>query len=135
MANIIDLSKIDEKMDQILENQKQIKEAGVPKQETKALTESMAKPAANYKSILAKAFKDVSQSQDVSTKLLSEAIGGIDGAAACPTIWAADVMRCCPYPASAFLGAPFIKWHDDIKGKLTELLKEAMSSALYPVPP
>jgi hypothetical protein len=46
-----------------------------------------------------------------------EAIGALSGGSAIPEIWAKDVFRCCPYPASAFLYAPYIKWHDDIKGK------------------
>lgn len=46
-----------------------------------------------------------------------EAIGAASGGSAIPEIWAKDVFRCCPYPASAFLYAPYIKWHEDIKGK------------------
>ena len=46
-----------------------------------------------------------------------ETIGALSGGSAIPEIWAKDVFRCCPYPASAFLYAPYIKWHDDIKGK------------------
>jgi hypothetical protein len=46
-----------------------------------------------------------------------EAIGALSAGSAVPEIWAAEVSRCCPYPASAFWDAPFIKWHDDIKGK------------------
>lgn len=46
-----------------------------------------------------------------------EAIGALSAGSAVPEVWARDVFRCCPYPASAFLYAPFIKWHTDIKGK------------------
>lgn len=46
-----------------------------------------------------------------------ESIGAASAGSAVPEIWAKDVFRCCPYPASAFYGAPYIKWHDDIKGK------------------
>lgn len=46
-----------------------------------------------------------------------EAIGAASAGSAVPEIWAKDVFRCCPYPASAFWGAPYIKWHDDIRGK------------------
>ena len=46
-----------------------------------------------------------------------EAIGVASAGSAVPEIWAKDVFRCCPYPASAFWGAPYIKWHDDIRGK------------------
>lgn len=38
-----------------------------------------------------------------------ESISGLVAANAIPEIWAADVFRCCPYPASAFWDAPFIK--------------------------
>jgi len=46
-----------------------------------------------------------------------ETIGALSAGSAIPEIWARDVFRCCPYPASAFWEAPYIKWHDDIKGK------------------
>ena len=46
-----------------------------------------------------------------------EAIGAVSAGSAIPEIWATDVFRCCPYPASAFWDAPFIKWHEDIHGK------------------
>jgi hypothetical protein len=46
-----------------------------------------------------------------------EAIGAVTATDAVPEVWAADVFRCCPYPASAFWDAPFIKWHEDIHGK------------------
>lgn len=52
-----------------------------------------------------------------SENMQFEAIGGASAGSAIPEIWAKDVFRCCPYPASAFWGAPFIKWHPDIKGK------------------
>jgi hypothetical protein len=51
-----------------------------------------------------------------------EAIGAANGGSAVPEIWAKDVFRCCPYPASAFWGAPYIKWHDDIKGKAGDVV-------------
>jgi hypothetical protein len=46
-----------------------------------------------------------------------EAIAPLQAGSAVPEIWAADVFRCCPYPASAFWDAPFVKWHEDIHGK------------------
>ena len=117
MANIIDLGKLNEKLDTLLKNQ----EAGIPRQEPQALTESMAPKYADYKDVVVKAFRagahDTMNNQTTTMQFLNEAIGDVDGTAACPTIWSRDVTRCCPYPASAFLGAPFIKWHTDIKGQ------------------
>lgn len=46
-----------------------------------------------------------------------ETIGALSAGSAIPEIWARDVFRCCPYPASAFWEAPYIKWHEDIHGK------------------
>ncbi len=121
MTNIIDLGKLDEKLDTLLENQKRIQEAGIPKQEPQAKAESMKPRPDNYKSKVVQAFrlgaKESFNANEVTNRFLSEAIGDVDGTAAVPTIWAKDVVRCCPYPASAFLGAPFINWHDDIKGQ------------------
>ena len=37
-----------------------------------------------------------------------EAIGAASVGSAVPEIWAKDVFRCCPYPASAFWEAPYI---------------------------
>jgi len=50
-------------------------------------------------------------------EFFTETIGALSAGSAIPEIWARDVFRCCPYPASAFWEAPYIKWHDDIKGK------------------
>jgi hypothetical protein len=46
-----------------------------------------------------------------------ESIGALSAGSAVPEIWASEVYRSSIYPASAFLNAPFVKWHDDIKGK------------------
>lgn len=99
-------------------------QAGVP-QKPQSLTENFnrgKRPSEfdSYKKLLIKAFKDESQSQLVSGQIMnkpvhySEAIGAADGSAAVPTIWAKDVFRCCPYPASAFWDNPYIKWHPDV---------------------
>lgn len=121
MTNIVDFKGLEDKLDAVLENQRQIKEAGVPKQEPKAISENMKRQPVDYKKKIVEAWRQGAanpmQSNDIYSKLYTEAIGDVDGTAAVPTIWAKDVMRCCPYPASAFLNAPFIKWHDDIKGK------------------
>ena len=68
----------------------------------------------SYIGPLTKALKDTSRGQATHNQILSEAIGAADGSAAIPTIWAKDVFRCCPYPASAFWDNPYIKWHDDV---------------------
>lgn len=56
---------------------------------------------------------------------LKEGIGLASGTAAVPTIWAKDAFRCCPYPASAFWDAPFVKWHEDIHGHSTRDCEKA----------
>lgn len=57
------------------------------------------------------------ENRDRERARLTEAIGALSGGSAIPEIWAKDVFRCCPYPASAFWDNPYIKWHDDIRGK------------------
>ena len=119
MAQILDFGKLEKKLDTLIS-------AGVPAAVPQSLTEGMgpqpktllehAESRSYIPNVLA-AMKDTSQSQIESGRALSETIGAADGSAAIPTIWAKDVFRCCPYPASAFWGAPFIKWHDDIKGQ------------------
>ena len=93
-------------------------QAGAPKPQS--LTEPFDNPKPSmydaYKSRVIEALKDTSQAQMKSAHILSEAIGAADGTAAIPTIWAKDVFRCCPYPASAFWDNPYIKWHEDIHG-------------------
>jgi len=63
---------------------------------------------------------------------LKETIGGASASAM--AAWATDVFRCCPYPASALCNpkrvariiwdAPFIKWHEDIHGRISEVFSE-----------
>jgi len=92
-------------------------QAGVT--QPQSLTEDFNRPKKktlqeSYIGPLTKALKDTSRGQAVHNKILSEAIGAADGSAAIPTIWAKDVFRCCPYPASAFWDNPYIKWHPDV---------------------
>jgi hypothetical protein len=65
---------------------------------------------------LKKANEQFSQQFESMFPTQFESIGALTGSNAVPEIWAKDVFRCCPYPASAFLNAPFVKWHTDIKG-------------------
>jgi hypothetical protein len=94
------------------------KEAGVPAAQTRTLTEAAdTRPKVSYKSSIVAALKDITQNQhDYFAKMetvvngaeLKEGIGLVAGTAAIPDVWAKDVFRCCPYPASAFWDAPFI---------------------------
>ena len=108
-----------------------LKEASPP-QETAALTESVqGSEPDDYKLKLLDMLKETNRSGDfywrgepgdVKQMPMFEAIGALSAGSAIPEVWAKDVFRCCPYPASAFWGAPFIKWHEDIHGKLNETL-------------
>ena len=103
---------------------KEIKEAMTPAQKNTGLQETV-NPTEDvfslYKPKLVEMLKtNIAQDFRWNGKednKMFEAIGGASGGSAIPEIWAKDVFRCCPYPASAFLYAPYIKWHDDIKGK------------------
>ena len=46
------------------------------------------------------------EEKTLSESMLKETIGGASGGGM--QAWAADVFRCCPYPASAFWDAPYI---------------------------
>jgi hypothetical protein len=104
---------------------KKIAEKMQPATKPDALSESM-KPTPqefNYKTKVVEMLKDTNtgfkwtgENPAVENKFF-EAIGAVSAGSAVPEIWAKDVFRCCPYPASAFWDAPYIKWHDDIKGK------------------
>ena len=100
-----------------------LKEKMMPAQTPSALSEVNTAPAFNYKTKIVEmlknqnlGFKWTGENKAVENQFF-EAIGALSAGSAVPEIWAAEVFRCCPYPASAFWGAPFIKWHDDIKGK------------------
>lgn len=96
-----------------------------PAAQTTALTEKVEEkkpdPTAYRKEIVEKLRKrDSASDMFYSKKMdetghLQETIGA--ASAGGMSAWAADVFRCCPYPASAFWDAPYIKWHDDIHGK------------------
>ena len=117
---IINVADLSNQMTQIQNQLKQFKPAGVPPTPL-SLTENFKGTDKknlidSYKGILVAALRDISPAQRNSNVLLSEAISAADGTAAVPTIWAKDVFRCCPYPASAFWDNPYIKWHEDIHG-------------------
>lgn len=93
----------------------------------------------NYKAKLAEMIRDTNSNwkwtgtdeNKASENRYFESIGGLSAGSAVPEIWAADVFRCCPYPASAFWDAPYVKWHDDIKGNLEKVsLSLALDQAI-----
>jgi len=108
---------------------KGIKEMQTPAQKPEALTENVAITEEDsfkeYKEKLCEMLKDRGKSGNVvwmgdnpeRERSFYEAIGATSAGSAVPEIWAKDVFRCCPYPASAFWDAPFIKWHEEIHGK------------------
>jgi hypothetical protein len=118
MPTIISVDELAEK------TAKRLHEKMKPAEQPIALTEP-TDAGGNYKEALARMIKDVNcnwrwsgehEKGDTEMKYF-EAIGAVDGGSAVPEIWARDVFRCCPYPASAFWDAPYVKWHDDIKGR------------------
>jgi len=94
-----------------------------PAEKTTALSEKVGPVAYDYRVKLVEMLKNPNQGfkwsgdKTASENQFFESIGALSAGSAVPEIWAAEVFRCCPYPASAFWGAPFIKWHDDINGK------------------
>ncbi len=120
----INLNEITEKLSKI----EQALSKMTPPEKPTALTES-TKPTAtefDYKKKMVEMLKKVdatgafkwSGENPTEERKLFESIGALSAGSAVPEIWAKDVFRCCPYPASAFYGAPYIAWHDDIKGNL-----------------
>lgn len=115
-----------------------IKDTMTPAEKPQSLTESIEgdkdiDPYDEYKDLLIEKLKQPTPSADFvwmgggdkptkksiedERNRLKESIGAASCGSAIPEIWAKDVFRCCPYPASAFWEAPFIKWHEDIHGK------------------
>jgi len=117
MPTIISVDEVAEKA------AKKVQEKMTPAEKPKALTEP-TEPQVNYKESLARMIRDrncnwtwTSEDKSKDVKYM-ETIGGVTTAGyAIPELWAQDVFRCCPYPASAFWDAPFIKWHEEIHGK------------------
>ena len=116
MPTIISVDEVAEKA------AKKVQEKMTPAEKPKALTEP-TEAQVNYKEKVAAMIRDrncnwtwTGENKEKERQYF-ESIGGLVAANAVPEIWAADVFRCCPYPASAFWDAPFVKWHDDIKGK------------------
>jgi hypothetical protein len=102
---------------------KKIAEKMKPAETPSALSENNSKPAFDYKTKLVEMLKNPNQgfkwtgeNRTVENQFF-ESIGALSAGSAVPEIWAAEVFRCCPYPASAFWDAPYVKWHDDVKGK------------------
>jgi len=109
---------------------KGIKEAMTPNEKPTSLTENIpVEPKEDgfetYKEKLCELIRDRGKNGNFvwtgkdpeKERELFEAIAAVSAGSAVPEIWAKDVFRCCPYPASAFWEAPFIKWHEDIHGK------------------
>ncbi|MCJ7759991.1 hypothetical protein MUP59_02475 [Candidatus Bathyarchaeota archaeon] len=102
---------------------KKLQERMAPAQQSTALSESKSSPAFDYRVKLVEMLKNPNQGfkwtgeNKQAENQFFESIGALSAGSAIPEIWATEVFRCCPYPASAFYGAPYIKWHDDIKGK------------------
>lgn len=118
---VFDLTSLQDQLNTI---QKQIQDA-TPPAEPQALTEKVEdeKPE-DYRLKLVNMFKSPNTNfaweggkNAEQDRQVFEAIGAVSAGSAIPEIWAKDVFRCCPYPASAFWQAPFIKWHEDIHGK------------------
>ena len=118
MPTIISVDELAEK------TAKKLEEKMKPAPQPDSLTEQHDSDDTNYKAKLLPLLKDVNsnfrwtggENRDQEAKYW-ETIGPVSAGNAIPEIWGADVFRCCPYPASGFWDAPFIKWHDDIKGK------------------
>lgn len=115
---VVDTTELDKKVAGLQDQVKALREDVVQKEVTDAKPEPMEEEDFDYKAPLVEMLKTKkSFTTDIKVKKkLEEAIGAVSAANAIPEIWAADVERCCPFPASAFWGAPFMKWHDDVKG-------------------
>lgn len=102
---------------------KELSEQMKPAEKPSALSEAVTTPAFDYRVKLVEMLKNPNQGfkwsgeNKQAENQFFEAIGALSAGSAVPEIWASEVFRCCPYPASAFWDAPYIKWHDDIKGK------------------
>ena len=104
----------------------------IPAAEAQSVTESVTDESEDYRKKLITMMRNTGRAGDFSwtggsdvelstQRKQYETIGALTAGSAIPEVWAKDVFRCCPYPASAFWDAPFVKWHDDIKGKLREM--------------
>lgn len=115
MPTIISVDELAEK------TAKKLEEKMKPAEKPISLTET--KEPVAYKEQVANMVRDINCSwrwsgeDKARENKYFEAISQFQAGSAVPEIWAKDVFRCCPYPASAFWDAPFIKWHEDIHGK------------------
>ena len=114
IPNAINVDELAERTAKKLEEK--MKPTPKPDSLTEATTETY-----NYKTKLAEMIRDQNTNWKWSgddakpmEKKYFETIGAVAAGSAIPEIWAADVFRCCPYPASAFWDAPFIKHSDAI---------------------
>jgi hypothetical protein len=121
--NVVNQKSIQEQLTEIREAMNVFAKNQIPKPTPTALDENTKPKEVDYRERLIEMLKIGSDSGNFrwsgpeDSKYFQETIGAAAGGSAIPEIWAADVFRCCPYPASAFWGAPYIKWHTDILGK------------------
>ncbi len=124
----LNLKELQESLQSIKKDMKELKDRATPAQVPSALTENTT-PTEDYRVRLCEMLKDIGQGGEIhwkpksfakeavdSEKKYFESIGAVSAGSAIPDIWAAQVHQLDPYPASAFLNAPFINWHSDIKG-------------------
>jgi hypothetical protein len=110
MPTIISVDELAEKTASKLEEKMK------PKAKPDSLTEA-AGDQVDYRTKAAEMLRDTNSNwkwtgtdeAKASENKYFEAIGALSAGSAVPEIWAAEVSRCCPYPASAFWDAPFIK--------------------------
>ena len=122
--NVVNETKLEAQIAALTAQMSKMIESQVPTPKPLSMDEPTVKPEFDYREGLIAMLKVGSDSgnfvwngpQD-NQYFIEGTIGALSGGSAIPEIWAKDVFRCCPYPASAFLGAPYIKWHNDIEGK------------------
>ncbi len=121
--NVVNEKTLKEELAELKATMNAFVESQTPTPQTLALDKPAEPSEYDYRKDLIEMLKVGSDSGNFiwsgvqDNKHFKETIGAVSGGSAVPEIWAKDVFRCCPYPASAFLGAPYIKWHEDIKGK------------------
>ena len=73
---------------------------------------------ADYREALVELFKDRNFKINLpAEKRVEEAIGAVSAGSAIPEIWASEIERLHVYGQSAFLGAGFVNYKDDVKGR------------------
>ena len=118
---VVNVAELNETIHGLQQTVKSLVDAGIPQQIPGALEEGLGGGEEyDYRNDLIRLLRtggDAWRWSGPTDTPFFEAIGAASAGSAVPEIWAADVFRCCPYPASAFWKAPYIKWHEDIKGR------------------